>query len=246
MKKTSLIMSVLMLAAIILVAGCQSTQQKNNATTTAQNPQKSGAVDLTAFPELENKTVIEDAKEKMLKVESFKIISHVTAKKESTTTVDTDFEVVFLSPDKVYLFGDDTVAQKRMEIYQLANIEYKSFNGVKWDKTKKAFPDYNFDPKTIAAMFDKGTNFRLISKDRTEGPYKSTTVVIFERPSTIYKGQTEQIAVWIDNVTNFIVRLEILNSEKKPVTFTEEFLRFFDHGSPELKIELPAEAKTAR
>ena len=71
-------------------------------------------------------------------------------------------------------------------------------------------------------------------------------MVIFERPSTIYDGQMEQIAAWIDNASDFVVRLEILNSEKKPVTFTEEFLRFFDNGSPELKIELPAEAKTAR
>ncbi|HCG98541.1 MAG: hypothetical protein A2074_04465 [Candidatus Aquicultor primus] len=70
-------------------------------------------------------------------------------------------------------------------------------------------------------------------------------MVIFERASTIYEGQTEQIAVWIDNVSNFIARLEVLNSEQKPVTFTEEFLRFFDHGSPGLKVELPAEAKAA-
>ncbi|MDP2210403.1 MAG: hypothetical protein Q8J63_01530 [Candidatus Aquicultor sp.] len=245
MKKSSLILIVFILAAVIAAAGCQKAQQPKNTATTAPNPHKSGAVDLTKFAALQDKTVIENAKEKMLKVESFKVISHVTAKRESTTTVDTDFEVVFLSPDKVYLFGDNTVAQKRMEIYQLSDTEYKSFDGVKWKKTKKAFPVYNFDPKTIAVMFDKGTNFRLVGKDRTEGPYKSTTVVIFERPSTIYKGQTEQVVVWIDNTTNFVVRLEVLNSEQKPVTFTEEFLRFFDYNSPELKIELPAEAKAA-
>ena len=75
---------------------------------------------------------------------------------------------------------------------------------------------------------------------------KSCTVVIFERPSTIYRGQMEQVDFWVDNATKTVVRIEILDNERKPTTFNEEFLRFSDHNSPNLKIELPPEAKAAK
>jgi len=248
MRKRSIILSgfmVIMLLAIT-TTGCQKVgQQQTNTNTSSKNPHVSGAIDLSQFPVLKDKTIVEQAIKNMAAMTNYKLIYHTTGKKGEKVTADSDFEVTYVSPDQVYFFGDDNLEGKRQEIYQLGDIEYKSFDGVKWTRTTKPLPKYNFTPETIQEMFKQGKNFHLVGDNREIDQYKSCTVVIFERSSNVYRGQTEQIDFWIDNSTKNIVRIEILNNEKKPSEFREEFLRFFDYNSPDLKIELPAGARAA-
>jgi len=249
MKKSPVVISTLTLIVVLVLitAGCQKSddnQSINGAEATSTgNSHPGGKVD---DPSLEDGSITEQAIKAMLAAKSYKVLTHITGKKDGKPVADSNFEVVFIAPDKVYFYGDDGITQKRQEIFQLGDIEYKSFDGENWTSRKKAFPKYNFTPEAISEMFERGENFRLIDKDRKEDVYKSCTVIGFERPSTVYRGQKEQIVVWLDNSTKNLVRLEVLNNEDKPVTFNEESLRFFDHNSPDLLIEVPAEAETIR
>jgi len=252
MKNKSIILgvSIVVTALMLTLVGCQKAadQQAGNTTgsTSGSNPHSSGAINLSDFPQLEDKSIVEQAVKKMLAMKSFKVITHITSKKDSKLIADSDFEVTYTAPDKAYFFGDDNMTGKRQEIYQIGGTEHQSFDGVRWTKKTKAFPKYNFTPEAVNEMFRQGRNFHLISNDRPIEQSQSCTVVIFERPSKTHKGQKEQIDFWIDNETKNIVRIEILNIEKKPVTFSEEFLRFSEHDSQSLKIEPPAEARDAK
>ncbi len=267
MRKKAIRFSLCIMSTLLLVtlAGCKKESKEPSAVGSAakdqraeeiqtkgaeekeiKNPHSTGALDVSDFPPFKDKTLIDQAVKKMSAMKSYKIINHVTEKRDGKTVGDTDFEVIYLAPDKVYFFGDDNVSGKRTEIFDLAGIEYQSFDGKKWTKKKKPLPSYSFLPKVMDEMFAQGKDFRLISKDRAEDMYKSCTVIIFERPSIVYPGQKQQVVVFIDNSTKNIVRIELLDNEKKPLSFHEEFLRFFDHDSPKLKIELPAEAKAVK
>lgn len=254
MRKRIIAFSILMVIVLLMLVavGCQKANQQANTTqsttqtTVAKKPHPSGAINLSDFPELKDKAIVEQAIKNMSSMKSYKIITHVTGRKDRKTIADTDYEIIYLAPDKAYFFGDDTVAGKRMEIFQLGNTEYKSFDGKKWTKTEKEFPEYSFRPENIAEMYKQGKNFHVISNDRPVEKSKSCTAIIFERPSPVYKGETEQVDFWIDNATKNIVRIEIMSNENKPSTFREEFLRFSEFNNPNLKIELYPEAEAAK
>ena len=162
---------IVVFMAITVLAGCQNdnaTSKKQSTTTTkkAENPHTSGSIDISEFPPFENRDILDKALENIESAKSFKVITHLTAKKDGKTVGDTDFEVTYIDPEQVYFFGDDTVSEKRQEIYQLGNTEHKSFDGTKWTKSDKAYPIFNFDPDVIKEMVEKGTDFRLIGDDR--------------------------------------------------------------------------------
>jgi hypothetical protein len=232
------------LAAALLLPGCSAkgtaaTSGGTSGPGTAEATASGGAYPYEKSPLLKDTSLLSSAADTVDDVRRMKVMLHTTAKKNGELTVADDDEITFVAPLSAHWMSQSMLTQSRSETIRIGSNVWTATDGGNWSRETTDQASYPWQPSELATLLRGAKNVHLFKEKVPQEWSASSSMVVFDRPSPVYPGQTQQVVVFIDDTTKLPVRLEFLDNQGKPRDFTETFVRLLGYDSPDLAVSKP-------